>query len=134
MDIYINKNVDEKVDMFEFVNWANNKIISDFDRHADVIHSANNNFDLLDLDRYSVWLRYTSKGTFKLKSNDYCNLCLKIYEDEYQANKIGVVTFTRGFHQMLGLNYDNEKTNINIHISVLLQMFLEKTLQIKQRQ
>ena len=119
MYLDFNKHVDEKVDMLEFVNWANSKMISDFDRHADVIYSANNNFKLLDLDRYSVWFKYSTKGTFKLRANDYCNLCIKIQEEEYQENKIGVATFTRGFHQMLGLNYDNEKTNINTYLSAI---------------
>ena len=120
MYLDFNKHVDEKVDMLEFVNWANNKIISDFDRHADVIHSAYGNFDLLDLDRKSVSFRYTSDGTFVLRSNDYCNLCIKIFELEYLSKTIKIRTFTRGFHQMLGLDFDNEKTNSTLLNTLLI--------------
>ena len=121
MEIDIRKNVDERIDMLQFVNWANEKIIADIDHHMDIVESGYDNLTMCDLTRYSCYFEYSDEGTLMFTANENSNLCIKMTYNEATTGNLAINVFTKGFHQLLGLDYNNEDTNINCYISALLK-------------
>ena len=118
MLIDMRKNVDERVDILSFVNWANEKLINDLDHHMDVCESAYGNVKLVDLSRYSVYFQYEDDGSLLLSCNEHSNLCFKAKRNDI-IWQYSVNTFNSGFHKLVGLDYTKEDTNLNVYIADL---------------
>lgn len=128
MYIDMGKSVDERVDILSFVNWANEKMVSDLDHHMDICQSAYGNLNLVDLSRYSVYFQYDSDGSLLFACNEHSNFSIKFKVADLTNGNYGVWTFNSGFHKLVGLDHLKEDTNINSYLSNIVEVLSQPTI------
>ena len=117
MNVDIRCNVDEKMDILTFVNWANNKYIEDYGHFKDIVMNVFVNGGILDISRYSLHWEYDKNGNFGIYANQYSKIAVAIpYISEAQTS-FACNAFNEGFHRLVGLDYTKEDKCLNVYIA-----------------
>ena len=117
MNVDIRCNVDEKMDILSFVNWANNKYIEDYEHFKDIVLNVFVNGGILDISRYSLNWEYDKNGNLSICANQYSKIAVALpYISEAQTS-FSCNAFSEGFHKLVGLDYMNADKCLNVYIS-----------------
>ena len=117
MMLDFNCNVDDKIDILSFVNWANQKYKDDYDHFKDIVMNYYEGNSVLDLSKYSIYWNYDKDGNLSLRSNQYSNIAVALdYTSDAQIT-FKCSAFNEGFHRLVGLDWSNSDKNINTYIA-----------------
>ena len=119
MTVDIRCNVDEKMDILSFVNWANNKYIEDYEHFKDIVFNLFTNGGVLDISRYSLYWEYDKNGKFSMKANGQSIIAIRMDYKDNEQEDFETNAFNEGFHKLVGLDITNEDTCINTYIALI---------------
>ena len=119
MTVDIRCNVDEKMDILSFVNWANNKYIEDYEHFKDIVLNLFTNSGVLDVSRYSLYWEYDKNGKFSMNTNEESMIAIRMDYKDNEQEDFETNAFNEGFHKLVGLDITNEDTCINTYIALI---------------
>ena len=117
MMLDFNCNVDEKLDILSFVNWANQKYVSDYDHFKDIVMNYYEGNSVLDLSKYSIYWNYDKNGNLSLRANQNSKIAVAIPFKDGVQKVFECNAFNEGFHKLVGLDYTKQNQCINVFIA-----------------
>ena len=133
MTVDIRCNVDEKMDILTFVNWANNKYVKDYEHFKDIVFNLFIDGGILDISRYSLYWEYDKNGNFSMKANGQSMIAVRMYYTGKEQADFECNAFNEGFHELVGLDITNEDTCINMYLALIAKYLNQKTAGAEKR-
>ena len=117
MMLDFNINVDDKIDILSFVNWANQKYASDYDHFKDIVMNYYMEGNELDLSKYSIYWNYDKNGNLSIRANQYSKIAVAMPFISSAQLSFECNAFNEGFHRLVGLENIKENQCINLYIA-----------------